>query len=198
MRYLRAARFGALSWLLWYASLAPAQERPGPVEDPRTPVKKPETSSKSAAPALPAPLSDDGLGDVLRQLGHQPEITKLSTGRLIHRVKIQKEGITLLLDVERSSDGNKVWLSTWFKQLVPEQQIPAEVMLKMLDANSLYGPCHFQYNAPSRQLVLALPLDNRGLTKTEMQRQIAVFADVFRITEPLWNSAKWSSAANGK
>ena len=45
---------------------------------------------------------------------------------------------------------------------------------------------------------VTLALDNRGLTKTELQRQMDVFANVFQVTEPLWNSEKWNTATGGK
>lgn len=184
---MRVFCFAGLIVGVLMGSLAIAQERERP-DDPRLPGGDKSTG-------FAAPLTVQILGDLLNQLGHPPEVVTLNSGQQVLRISLKRDGLTMPLDVERSADGTKIWLSSWFKALDAKLQIPPKIMLKMLDANSLYGPVHFQYNGPTRQLVLALALDNRGLTGLELQRQIEVFAKVYAKTEPLWNPAKWGGTA---
>jgi hypothetical protein len=188
MHHFRLAGFGATVFLLISGSLATGQERFRASDDPRLPKQPP--AAKMGA------LSDTEIADMLRQLGHQVETVKLESGNSFYRVKISKDGTIMTMDVERSPDGSKVWLAAWFKQLGPNEQIPQDILMKMLDVNATQGPCHFACNAKVRQLYLALPLDNRGLTSNEVQRQIEVLFTVFRNSEPLWNSNKWGTVAN--
>jgi hypothetical protein len=196
MLKLKAAAFGAMTLVLFSGALAVGQDRGG---DPRGGKKDDAKIEKKAdQPAAPAVLSDKDVGELLKKLGYTPEVHKLPPNdALLYLVKIEHKGLTVSLNVERSVDGSKVYLSVWFKPLEKDEQIPSDVLVKMLEANSKFGPCHFSMLGQARQLYLAMPLDNRNLTPEEVQRQIGVFLNVVAETEPIWNSAKWAPPGGG-
>jgi hypothetical protein len=187
MRGIKTAGLGALTLALLGGSLVAAQ--PGRQDG----VKQPGQVQMPKA----GPLSDAELGTLFRDLGYTPEEQKLPNGAIVYRMKVTKNNMTMIMDAERSPDGTKVWLSAWFKQLAQGEQIPQDILMKMLDVNAKNGPVHFSCNSNIRQLYLALPMDNRGLTAEELRRQIDVLHTVFRDSEPLWNHNKWNVNVGG-
>jgi hypothetical protein len=188
MLNLKAAAFGAMSLVLFTGALAVGQDRR---DDGRAP-KKDEIEKKAEKPAA---LSDQDLCDMLTKLGQAPKEIKGTNGSPMYGILVNVDNRNITVYVSRSSDGTKIWLGAFFSL---NGAIPADVQQGMLEANAKHGPAHFGIFTGSKMYSLSMPLDNRGLTPEEVQRQIGTFSNVLRQTEPLWNSAKWAPQGGAK
>jgi len=191
----KLAAFGAMSVVVLSASMVAGQQRSD--NDSRIPTKKSETKTATVA----AVLNDQQIGDVLKNLGYTADAVKLPGDAVAYKITVPIETggtkFNIFVAISRSPDGSKVWLGAYFQTPNNGGPIPADVMQKMLEANSRYGPCHFSLNVQAKSLSLALPLDNRNLTGEDLQRQLTIFTTVLRDTETLWNANKWGVLVGG-
>ena len=148
-------------------------------------------AARAQQPAgTPAPLTDDSLLAMLKNMGYAPRIEKTPKGS-IYSLTIQRGTWTYYVDVSLSPSKTKLWLSGWLSALPRDEKVPAERLLALLEGSWTHGPAHFRYHRGFRQLNIGLCLDNRDITPETLRTQLESFMDTMKKSEELWNVKKW-------
>ena len=135
-----------------------------------------------------AALTDQGLANLLRDMGFEPKAEAVKDGMVFH-LTIPRDSWTFRIRLSLSPNKRKVWLNTPLVNLSSGGAFPSGLGEKLLEANLRNGPAHFYLNPENGWLFLGMALDNRGLTAGELRYELDYFLDRIRLTSPLWRSA---------
>lgn len=175
MKRLAAVLLPAVAFLL--------AGHPAPADQPAGPPKP---------PAEAAPLTEESLQQMLTLMGYEPKVEKTASSN-IYTLTIKRDTWTYVVQVSLSPNKSKLWLSGWLGELPPNEKIPVEKLLDLLEGSWNYGPTHFRYYKKFRQINLGLCLENRNVTSPHLRENLEDFMDTMKKTELLWNAKKWEN-----
>ena len=116
--------------------------------------------AEKAAKAV-APLTDEGLGAMLENMGYEYKAEKQEK-TVIYTVKIDHDGWTYFLDVSLSGDKDQLWISSAAADVPADGKVPAEKLLQLLAETNDIGPAAVYYDTKFKKIKVALPLLNHG------------------------------------
>jgi hypothetical protein len=184
----------AVAVVLAQGALARAQELTRLAREvDRTPAADKDAGPLPVRPSI-GPLTEQELSAMLETLGYEPKTFKTAPGDL-YVVRIPSGPWTYAVRVSLSRDRKKVWLTNWVTRLEATEEVPAALWPKLVEANFRYGPAHFSYEAKARQLVLGLPLDNRGITLGFLRQELDRLVQTSNQTILLWDKRTWTTTA---
>jgi hypothetical protein len=165
------------------------------------------TRANQAPPAAPAGEKSDGkplaLADIKRmldELGIDSTEGKNAKGE-VASYSFVETGFTIQVDVSGSK--NFVWCTTYLAELKDPATVPAEALLKLLNANSEMGAHFFAmvtFQGGTKGLYAYLPLLNRGIDKKLFRSQVQsmVTSLVGSRYRDLWNPTTWEQKPKPK
>ena len=117
---------------------------------------------KPAQPAaVAAPLTDEGLGTLLANMGYDAKIEKLKK-TVIYTVKIDQGSWTYYIDLALSNDKDQLWITSAVADFPADGKVPAETLLQLLAETDNIGPAAVYYDKQFKKIKVAMPLLNRG------------------------------------
>ena len=108
-----------------------------------------------------APLTDEGLGTLLANMGYDPKIDKLKK-TVIYTVKIDQGSWTYYIDLALSNDKDQLWITSSVADFPADGKAPAEMLLELLAETDNIGPAAVFYDKKFKKVKVAMPLLNRG------------------------------------
>jgi hypothetical protein len=112
------------------------------------------------------PINQARLREILVQLGYTVKDLNTTPGKEKFEVKITQGGLDVPISYEISASTSYVWLTVFLGPAPAEASILNAAMLKQ---NSKIQPCMF-YTTESGNLMMGLPVDNRGLNNALLRR----------------------------
>lgn len=140
---------------------------------------------------IPGQLTPDSLKEMLTNLGYDFDVEKTTNGNFLHFVKVARKGMNYEVNVNISSNKQKLWCSVALADVKPEHATQSDKLLKLLELNQKIGPSHFYYYPPHKMFYIAKPMDNRGITAKLLRENIDSIMETVVTYETDWNVAKW-------
>ena len=112
------------------------------------------------------PINQARLREILVQLGYIVKDLNTTPGKEKFEVKTTQGGLDVPISYEISASTSYVWLTVFLGPAPAEASILNAAMLKQ---NSKIQPCMF-YVTESGNLMMGLPVDNRGLNNALLRR----------------------------
>lgn len=112
------------------------------------------------------PINQARLKEILVQLGYTVKDLNTTPGKEKYEVKTTQGGLDVPISYEISASTSYVWLTVFLGPAPAEASILNAAMLKQ---NSKIQPCMF-YVTESGNLMMGLPVDNRGLNNALLRR----------------------------
>lgn len=125
------------------------------------------------------------LKEMLQQLGHEVKDLNTEVGKEKFEVKFTTSDLNIPMGFEISPSKSYVWLTVYLGEQPPEGS-PKNVAL--LKQNGIVQPCFF-YITSKGALMMALPLDNRGITNAYLKDRSERLAENVGKTKSDWMKA---------
>lgn len=122
------------------------------------------------------------LRDMLVQLGYDVTDLVKDPGKEKYTVKMSRYDLDIPIGFELSSNNNYIWLT------VNLGAAPAETAAKnyaLLRQNAKVQPSQF-YITEGKRLMLAMPIDNRGVTNATLRKATESVAEDVGSTKAIW------------
>jgi hypothetical protein len=136
----------------------------------------------------------DDLMAMLEDMGYEPEVKNGDNGAPILLFSCPINGRRFFMGLCPGPNAKKVWLNIYWK-LPNGAAIPPAVLQRMLEANLRNGPTNFVYNPRARTIGMALSMDNRDLTVSDLRYWLDGFLTTVAQNESLWNASRWGATA---
>ena len=138
-------------------------------------------SSYSAKAQSCDPIDQTGLKELLTQLGYTIKDLITSPGKEKYEVSVEKDGLNVPIGYEISASSNYIWL-TVFLGAAPQDTAASRTLLNQ---NSKIQPAHF-YITDAGNLMMGLPVDNRGINNALLKRYTDFIAGKVAETKDHW------------
>lgn len=153
-------------------------------------VPVPLAAPPAASPvAASMSLTAGSLGTMLASMGYQ--YTPLRDG--YYQVDLRRGGRTFQVQMWVSSDSRVIASASLTGELSPEQ-IPASIMLRLLEQNDYLGNARFFYAPDARRLYLVTDIDNTNVTPARLRTVLESWADAAASSASVWDTSKWPKA----
>lgn len=180
-----------------------------------TPPPAPRPEPVPPGPGEGRRLTETDVKSMLEKMGHEIETLTTTSGALKFQVRLKRGNWTIPLTAELSPNKRFLWISN-FVGPMPEDSTPlGDALARLLEANWSNAPAFFSINVADtkagkqRRLYLQRPMENQGITETELSQVIDAVADVVQRTAPIWQMAlqratttdpdiKWIQAADDR
>jgi hypothetical protein len=146
-----------------------------------------------AVAQTPFRLSAPDLGVMLKDLKYETATT--AQGQF--EISMIQGKYTFHPFVAVSTSGNKIWITTSVRPLAATDLVDADLLRKLLIANSSIGPAQFYIEnvAPDGKpldyrLGFGYPLDNRGVTEEVLRESLDAFATDLVDQAGIWDTGK--------
>jgi hypothetical protein len=139
-------------------------------------------------------LTGEAVMILLEGMGYEPKDIKDELGQLVG-ASIRVEGSLYSYTVDLSLSGNKqwLWMTIGLKNL-PDPKVPAEVLSKLLGANSVIGPNFFAYHEKDNVFELKRPILNRGIKAADIRQALTRLDQDMKTYAEAWDPDKWPGA----
>lgn len=150
------------------------------------PPEKPQ-----AAPAR-GKLTNEELGEMLRNFGYETSTSKSMDGKLTYyRVDIDHGDFRYIVYATVLEAQNKVRFQLPLGTVAEPEKVPAEQLWKLLEENAKIMPMSFYYLSGSKQFQLNCDVENRELTPVRLRKELDETLKVAKRTYALWDTNKW-------
>lgn len=122
---------------------------------------------------------------MVETLGYETKELNGTAGKEKYEFKVTRTGYDLPMAIEISPSKNYIWITLFFGKLSSETTLSQSQLYKMLTANYTVQPCQY-YITDSRNVMLAIAIDNREVTSAVMRRNIDKLADDAVKTADVW------------
>lgn len=141
-------------------------------------------------------LDDNGLKTMLENLGYEPKPIPLKNGRTSYLIKVAIAGYaTTDMEIKLSDDNTMVWGFLGLTELKSEHTANAPRLVKILQLNMNYGPCHFRIEPNGTSLFVVRGTPNKAITAKDLKNHIDSLVSAASDTSEHWDSRKWNAAA---
>jgi hypothetical protein len=151
------------------------------------------THATQATAQTPFRLAAEDLHVMLKDLKYETAMT--AEGQF--EIEMKQGTYTFHPFVAVSTSGNKIWITTSVRQLAAADLANADLLRKLLIANSSIGPAQFYIeNAAAEKkpadyhLGFGYPIDNRGVTEELLKDALDAFANNLVDEAAIWDNAK--------
>lgn len=139
-------------------------------------------SSPTPAPGSDCdPINQARLKELLVQLGHTVKDIVTTPGKEKYEITVNKGGLDVPMGLEISPSTNYIWL-TVFLGKAPSDSLK---YFKFIKQNSKIQPALF-YVTDSGNLMMGLPVDNRGINNALLKRYTEFMAGKVADTKDVW------------
>lgn len=148
-------------------------------------------------PVPPAPgesrrLTEQEVKAMLEKLGHEIETLTTTSGASKYQLRLKRGSWTIPLTVELSPNKRYMWISNYLGPLPEDSSTLGNSFSRLLEANWSNAPAFFSINVAAlktgkqRRLYLQRPMENQGVTETDLGQTLDAVADVVQRTAPIW------------
>jgi uncharacterized protein (TIGR03067 family) len=145
------------------------------------------------APAQPEPLArpaaTDGLGKLLRDVGHPPKALSPD----VFQITIERERWPVHVMASLSTDGRRVWLESKFAPVEDPDKVSPAAWKRLLEANEKIGPAHFAFDKSDKRVHLYKSFDYQDLTAERLKGEIEHFDTTVRKTQEYWRGENFKA-----
>lgn len=130
------------------------------------------------------PLTAEKLKEMIVNLGFEPKALNEEVGKEKYEFTVKAEGFDVPIAAEISASKNYVWLTVYLGDAPADSspKIPA-----LLKKNHKIQPCQF-YITEKGALMMAIAMDNRGITPAVFKRAYTKLSDDVSGTADVWNA----------
>ena len=128
------------------------------------------------------PINAGKLKELLTQLGHSTKDLVTTPGKEKYEVKVNSNGFDVPIGFEISPSTNYIWLTVFLGKASGD----TASTYSLIKQNAKIQPAFF-YITDSNNLMLGLPVDNRGLNTMHLKRYIDFIAGKVGTTKVYWN-----------
>lgn len=130
-------------------------------------------------------LSMAQVKSMVEALGYETKELSGTPGKEKYEFKVTRTGYDLPMAIEISPSKNYIWITLFFGKLASETTLNQSQLYKMLSANYIVQPCQY-YITDSRNVMLAIAIDNREVSSSVLRRNIDKLADDAVKTADVW------------
>ena len=127
------------------------------------------------------PINQTKLKEILVQLGYTPKDIISTPGKEKYEIKLNRGGLDVPMDLEISASTNYIWLTVFLGKAPSD----SSTYFKYLKQNSKIQPALF-YVTDSGNLMMGLPVDNRGINNALLKRYTEFVAGKVADTKDTW------------
>ena len=127
------------------------------------------------------PIDQARLKELLVQLGHTVKDIVTTPGKEKYEIKVNKGGLDVPMGLEISPSTNYIWLTVFLGKATSD----SSKYFQYIKQNSKIQPALF-YVTDSGNLMMGLPVDNRGLTNALLKRYTEFIAGKVADTKDSW------------
>lgn len=150
----------------------------------------PAAGTKSTAPAAKAPaaLTFESLGEMLTNMGFDPQAKEYSNGHPYYLLNVETGDFSVTASVAISNSGSVIWISANLTNL--PDQMTVDPLLKVLESvNKLSGKA--QLRKTGNSIFIEYPIDNRNVTASVLRNELTEFGLSINATAPVCDTTKW-------
>jgi hypothetical protein len=127
------------------------------------------------------PINQTKLKEILVQLGYTPKDIISTPGKEKYEIKLNRGGLDVPMGLEISASTNYIWLTVFLGKAPAD----SSKYFKFLKQNSKIQPALF-YVTDSGNLMMGLPVDNRGINNALLKRYTEFIAGKIADTKDAW------------
>ena len=127
------------------------------------------------------PINQTKLKEILVQLGYTPKDIISTPGKEKYEIKLNRGGLDVPMGLEISASTNYIWLTVFLGKAPSD----SSKYFKFLKQNSKIQPALF-YVTDSGNLMMGLPVDNRGINNALLKRYTEFIAGKVADTKDTW------------
>ena len=127
------------------------------------------------------PINQTQLKEILVQLGYTPKDIISTPGKEKYEIKVNKGGLDVPMGLEISGSTNYIWLTVFLGKAPSD----SSKYFQFLKQNSKIQPALF-YVTDSGNLMMGLPVDNRGINNALLKRYTEFIAGKVADTKDTW------------
>ena len=140
-----------------------------------------QDNTSTPAPADCGPINQTKLKEILVQLGYTPKDIISTPGKEKYEIKLNRGGLDVPMGLEISPSTNYIWLTVFLGKAPSD----SSKYFKLLKHNSKIQPALF-YVTDSGNLMMGLPVDNRGINNALLKRYTEFIAGKIADTKDAW------------
>ena len=133
------------------------------------------------SPSDCGPIDQTKLKELLVQLGYAPKDIISTPGKEKYEIKLNRGGLDVPMGLEISASTNYIWLTVFLGKAPAD----SSKYFKLLKQNSKIQPALF-YVTDSGNLMMGLPVDNRGINNALLKRYTEFIAGKVADTKDGW------------
>ncbi len=127
------------------------------------------------------PINQSKLKELLVQLGYTPKEIVSTPGKEKYEIKMAAGGLDVPMGLEISPSTNYIWLTVFLGKAPSD----SSKYFKFINQNAKIQPVLF-YVTDSGNLMMGLPVDNRGINNTLLKRYTEFIAGKVADTKDTW------------
>ena len=140
-----------------------------------------QDNAGTPTPSDCGPINQTKLKEILVQLGYTPKDIISTPGKEKYEIKINRGGLDVPMGLEISGSTNYIWLTVFLGKAPSD----SSKYFKLLKQNSKIQPALF-YVTDSGNLMMGLPVDNRGINNALLKRYTEFIAGKIADTKDTW------------
>ena len=138
-------------------------------------------NASTPTPSDCGPINQTQLKEILVQLGYTPKDIISTPGKEKYEIKLNRGGLDVPMGLEISPSTNYIWLTVFLGKAPSD----SSKYFKLLKHNSKIQPALF-YVTDSGNLMMGLPVDNRGINNALLKRYTEFIAGKIADTKDTW------------
>jgi hypothetical protein len=127
------------------------------------------------------PINQTKLKELLVQLGYTPKDIISTPGKEKYEIKLNRGGLDVPMGLEISASTNYIWLTVFLGKAPAD----SSKYFQFLKQNSKIQPALF-YVTDSGNMMMGLPVDNRGINNALLKRYTEFIAGKVADTKDTW------------
>ena len=135
----------------------------------------------TSTPTDCGPINQTRLKELLGQLGHTIKDIVTTPGKEKYEIKLNKGGLDIPMGLEISPSTNYIWLTVFLGKAPSD----SSKYFQFTKQNSKIQPALF-YVTDSGNLMMGLPVDNRGINNALLKRYTEFIAGKVADTKDIW------------
>ena len=135
----------------------------------------------AGSPSECGPINQSKLKELLVQLGYTPKEIVATPGKEKYEIKITTGGLDVPMGLEISSSTNYIWLTVFLGKASSD----SSNYFKFIKQNAKIQPALF-YITDSGNLMMGLPVDNRGINNALLKRYTEFIAGKVADSKNIW------------
>ncbi len=138
-------------------------------------------------------LQENNLKSMLENLGYDPKPVALEHNRTGYYITIKFQGYDASMFMQISPNNQNVWGTIQLSELTPEQATESGRLVKLLQLNQKFGPCHFYIRPDGKMICITRAIGNKNVAAKDVREQIESLINTASDTIPDWNTKNWKS-----